>query len=73
MPSTPDHEEPHTTSPSPGLLTVRAAVVLLLAGMVGVLVGLLSYVEDASLPTAVIKAVLAAVIALVPLNRLIGH
>jgi hypothetical protein len=72
MPPTPDHEELRTTSP-PGLLTVRAAVVLLLAGVVGVLVGLLSYVEDASLPRAVISAALAALIALVPLNRLIGH
>jgi len=43
-----------TSSPPGPLLTVRAAVVLLLASIIGLIAGGLTYVGDHSLPGAVL-------------------
>jgi uncharacterized membrane protein YfcA len=73
MPPTRDQEEPRTPLPPPGLLTVRAAVVLLIGGMLGALVGCLSYVETPSPARAIMSGVVVSLMALHPLNRLIGQ
>jgi hypothetical protein len=72
MPPGPDRREPPAPSPSPGLLSVRAAVVLLLDVMMGVLVGVVCYVETSSPANALSSGVVVSLIALRPLNKLIG-
>lgn len=62
------------TPSSPGpLLTVRAAVLLLLALVVGVLAGGLSYLADHSVPSAVLWGGGAAGGALALFHTLIGR
>lgn len=60
-------------SSPPELISTRTAVVLLLAAVVGLLVGFLSYIADASLPRALILSALAGLAATVPINKLIGQ
>jgi len=62
-----------TPSPPSPLLTVRAAVVLLLALMVGVLTGGLSYLADHSVPAAVLWGGGAAGSALALFDSVIGR
>jgi hypothetical protein len=62
------------TPASPGpLLTVRAAVVLLLALVVGVLAGVLSFLVDHSVPSAVLWGGGAAGGALMLFHSIIGR
>lgn len=59
--------------PRAPLLTVRAAVVLLLALVAGVLAGGLSYLANHSVPTAVLYGGTTAGGALVLFNSVIGR
>jgi hypothetical protein len=62
-----------TPSPPGPLLTVRAAVILLLALVVGVLAGGLSYLTDLSVPHAVLWGGGAAGGALLLFHTVIGR
>jgi hypothetical protein len=62
-----------TPSPPGPLLTVRAAVILLLALVVGVLAGGLSYLTDHSVPHAVLWGGGAAGGALLLFHTVIGR
>jgi len=62
------------TSSSPGpLLTVRAAVLLLLAFVIGVIAGVLSYLADHSVPSAVLWGGGAAGGAIVLFHQLVDR
>ena len=61
-----------TSSPDP-LLTVRAAVILLLALVIGVLAGVLSYLTDHSVAGAVLWGGGAAGAALVLFNSIVSR
>lgn len=62
-----------TPTPPGPLLTVRAAVILLLALVVGVLAGGLSYLTDHSVPQAVLGGGGAASGALLLFHTVIGR
>jgi hypothetical protein len=62
-----------TPSPAGPLLTVRAAVILLLALVVGVLAGGLSYLTDHSVPGAVLWGGSAAGGAMLLFHTVIGR
>jgi hypothetical protein len=62
------------TARSPGpLITVRAAVVLLSAGVVGIIAGSLSYLADADAATALLVAGGAVGAALALFHNLLGR
>jgi hypothetical protein len=63
---------PKTTSTGP-LLTVRAALILLLALVTGAAAGILGYLSQRSVPAAVLVAGSAAGAALMLFNSLIGR
>ena len=61
--------------PGPGreLVSTRTAVIILFAGMIGLLVGALVYLTRESPAVAVIAATLAALASLTSLNEIIGR
>ncbi len=68
------HQEIAVTSPPPGpLLSVRAALVILLAALVSTATGGLTFLTSQSIPTAILAGGAAAGGALLCFNQLIGQ
>lgn len=61
------------STPNAPLLTIRAAVILLLALVIGVLAGFLSYQTDSSLPGAVLWGGGAAGTGIVLFHSIVGR
>jgi hypothetical protein len=61
-----------TPAPPEPLLTVRAALVLLLAVVIGLLAGGLSYLADNSVPSAILRGGAASAAATLLFHKVIG-
>jgi hypothetical protein len=70
MTTSQDHQDPHDPKDRP-LLSMRTALILMIALFVGFAIGALTFCSDQSLPKALLAGLGAAGVVVLPLNKAI--